>query len=245
MINRMGFNNDGVAAAHARLSALRASGRHGIIGVNIGANKDSADRVQDYVSAFAAMADVADYITVNISSPNTPGLRGLQDANALDALLDGVLGLRSKPQYARPVFLKVAPDLAPADLDAVAKICIDRGIDAIIMGNTTLSRPQMQSRHASETGGLSGEPLRALALARLRDLRSATGGNMPLIAAGGIATAEHAYARMRAGASLIQIYSALVYEGPGLAVRISAGLKRLLALDGFATLADAVGADYR
>ncbi len=244
VINRMGFNNQGVAVAHDRLAKLREKGQHGIIGVNIGANKDSADRIEDYVTAFAAMADVADYITVNISSPNTPGLRALQDANALDDLLDAVLGLRKQPRYARPVFLKVAPDLLPDDLEALAKICIDRGIDAIIIGNTTLSRPPLASRYAGEAGGLSGAPLRDLALARLRDFRRVTGEQMPLIAAGGIASADDAYARIRAGASLIQIYSALVYEGPGLAARIATGLKKLLAQDGFATLSDAVGSDF-
>jgi dihydroorotate dehydrogenase len=236
VINRMGFNNGGQEAALARL-AKRA--RRGIVGVNVGANKDAADRIADYAIGVRRMAPVADYLTINISSPNTPGLRALQEAAALDALLAGVIEARG--EQGPPVFLKVAPDLDPADIDAIARVVVDRQVDALIVANTTVSRPPLRSRHAQEQGGLSGAPLKDLALQRLKDFRAATGGQVPLISAGGIASAEDAYARIRAGASLVQLYSALVYEGPGLARRIAKGLVPLLARDGFARVADAVG----
>jgi dihydroorotate dehydrogenase len=237
VINRLGFNNRGQPTAHARLAARR--GRGGIVGVNIGANKDAADRIADYASGVRAMADVADYLTINISSPNTPGLRALQSRAALDELLAGAMAARGAG--GPPIFLKVAPDLEPADIDDIAAVSIARGIDALIVANTTITRPPLRSRHAGESGGLSGAPLRDLALQRIRDFRSATGGTLPLIAAGGIASAEDAYVRIRAGASLVQLYSALVYEGPGLAKRINAGLATLLRRYGHASIAQAVG----
>jgi dihydroorotate dehydrogenase len=237
VINRMGFNNGGQEAAFARLAART---RRGVVGVNVGANKDSVDRTADYAAGVRAMAPVADYLTINISSPNTPGLRALQEAAALDALLAAVQEARGAK--GPPVFLKVAPDLDPADIDAIAKVVVDRRIDALIVANTTVARPPLSSPHGVESGGLSGEPLRPLALQRLRDFRVATGGQVPLIAAGGIATAEDAYARIRAGASLVQLYSALVYGGPGLARKIARGLLPLMQRDGFTRVADAVGA---
>jgi dihydroorotate dehydrogenase len=235
VINRMGFNNGGHAATLARLATRE---RRGIVGINIGANKDAADRVTDYVAGMQAMAAHADYITVNISSPNTPGLRGLQDKAALDELLDAVMALRTVP-----VFLKVAPDLDAQAIDDISAVTIARGVDALIVGNTTLARPAMQSPWQGEVGGLSGTPLRALAMEKLKVFRCATGGAVPLIAAGGIDSAHEAYARIRAGASLVQIYSALVYHGPGLAKSIAVGLAHLLERDGFAKIADAVGVD--
>jgi dihydroorotate dehydrogenase len=238
VINRMGFNNGGQAKALARLEKLRR--RPGPVGVNIGANKDSADRIADYAQGARAMAGVADYLTVNISSPNTPGLRALQGATALQELLHGVMSAMPVP---RPVFLKVAPDLEPDEIDALARVAIDGGVAALIVANTTVSRPSLRSPHARETGGLSGAPLAPLARERLRDFRAATGGALPLISAGGIASADEAYARIRAGASLVQLYSALVYEGPGLAWRIARGLAGRLRQDGFTTIADAVGAE--
>ncbi len=240
VINRMGFNNEGQAAAAVRLCKLRALKLAGPIGINIGANKDSDDRVADYVMGVQAMERYADYLTVNISSPNTPGLRALQDKAALDDLLAAVMVARTGTT---PVFLKVAPDLEPADIDDIVRVSLDRRIDGLIVSNTTISRPALLSRHATESGGLSGEPLRELAHQRLRDFRKSSGGKIPLIGVGGIASAAHAYARIRAGASLIQIYSALVYEGPGLAAKINNGLGALLKRDGFATIADAVGSD--
>ncbi len=238
VINRMGFNNGGQDAALAR---LRRRARRGVVGVNIGANKDSDDRIADYVAGVRAMAGAGDYLTVNISSPNTPGLRALQDRAALDDLLAAVVAARGAG--GPPIFLKVAPDLEPADIDDIASVALDRRIDALIVSNTTISRPPLQSRFAGESGGLSGAPLKSLAHQRLRDFRAATGGAIPLIGVGGIASAEDAYARIRAGASLVQLYSALVYAGPGLGRRIADGLTRLLARDGFATIAEAVGVD--
>jgi dihydroorotate dehydrogenase len=237
VINRLGFNNGGQAAALARLERRE---RRGIVGVNIGANKDSTDRIADYVDGVRAMSGVADYLTVNISSPNTPGLRGLQDAGALTALLDAVNAVRHDD--GPPVFLKLAPDLEPADIDAIVRVASGR-VAALIIGNTTIARPALRSAHAGEAGGLSGAPLKTLAMQRLRDFRAASGGSIPLIAAGGIDGPEEAYARIRAGASLVQLYSALVYQGPGLALRIATGLVALLERDGFASIVDAVGVD--
>lgn len=243
VINRMGFNNRGAAPAAERLRAR--SGKGGVVGVNIGANKDSADRIADYAMMTRLMAPLGSYLAVNISSPNTPGLRALQDEGALTALLDAVLDARGEP--GPPVFLKVAPDLEPADIDAIARIAIDKRLGALIVSNTTISRPQgamaLRSVHAGEAGGLSGAPLRDLAQARLRDFRKATGGALPLVGVGGIATAEDAWARIRAGACLVQLYSAMVYEGPGIARRITAGLEALMRRDGFSSIAEAVGSE--
>jgi dihydroorotate dehydrogenase len=240
VINRMGFNNDGMEAVAARLEAYPAEKRFGPLGINVGANKDSHDRTADYVAATKRLADLADYVTVNISSPNTPGLRALQDKAALDDLLARV---KEATPAGKPVFLKVAPDLEPADIDDIAASVIEHKIEALIVSNTTITRPTMQSSQAAETGGLSGAPLRDLAQQRLVDFRKATGGAVPLIGVGGISSAEDAYARIRAGASLVQLYSALVYEGPTLARRINDGLARLLTGDGFANVTEAVGVD--
>jgi dihydroorotate dehydrogenase len=239
VINRMGFNNGGAEAARARLAAR--AGRAGVVGVNLGANKDASDRIADYARGAERLAPFAAYLVVNVSSPNTPGLRALQDEGALAALLDGVLAARGPD--GPPVFLKVAPDLKPADIAAIARIAHDKQLGALIVSNTTITRPPLQSPQAGETGGLSGAPLRDLAQARLVDFRRATGGTIPLVGVGGIASAADAWARIRAGASLVQLYSAMVYEGPGLARRIACGLEDLLKRDGFATLADAVGVD--
>jgi dihydroorotate dehydrogenase len=238
VINRMGFNNDGQAAARARLRRRR---RRGIVGVNIGANKDAADRIADYVTGVRDMSGVADYLTVNISSPNTPGLRGLQDLGPLTELLTAIAGVR--PKDGPPLFLKVAPDLTPGDIDGIVKAATGR-VEALIVSNTTVMRfDNLRSRHKTEAGGLSGVPLRGHAYERLRDFRRATGGSIPLIAAGGIDSAEEAYMRIRNGASLVQLYSALVYRGPGLARDIADGLARQLKLDGFGSIDEAVGVD--
>ena len=237
VINRMGFNNEGQAAASARLAKDNRR-RPGPLGINIGANKDSVDRIADYVTGTKNMASLADYLTVNISSPNTPGLRALQDKSALDDLLAQVMAARPSPV---PVLLKVAPDLTPADIDDIIEISLKHELAALIVSNTTITRPELRSRHAGEAGGLSGAPLRDLAQQRLRDFRVASGGAIPLIGVGGISSAQDAYDRIRAGASLIQIYSALVYYGPGLAKQISNGLVNLLRRDGFQNIGEAVG----
>jgi dihydroorotate dehydrogenase len=234
VINRMGFNNGGLEAAAPRLRAIGP----GLVGANVGANKDSADRIADYVAGVQALGGVADYLTLNISSPNTPGLRALQDKGALEELVAAVT--EAAGELETPIFLKVAPDLERADVDDIASVALGR-LDGLIVSNTTVARPALRSRYAGEAGGLSGAPLKALALERLRDFRAATGGQMPLIAAGGIGNGADAYERIRAGASLVQLYSALVYQGPGLARRIARELKALLERDGFARVADAVG----
>jgi dihydroorotate dehydrogenase len=236
VINRYGFNNRGLDAALARLPRRRA----GVLGINVGANKDAAgaDRaVGDYVAGVSAAAPHADYLTINVSSPNTPGLRDLQRQPALGELLAATRAAAG----ATPLFLKVAPDLDPTGIDTVARAAIDARLDAIVIGNTTVTRPALSSANAGETGGLSGAPLAALARARLAELRTATGGDIALIAAGGIDSGAEAYARIRAGASLVQLYTAMVYGGPGLAMRILAGLDACLARDGFASVGDAVG----
>lgn len=239
VINRMGFNNGGAEAAAARI--LARSDRPGVLGINIGANKDSEDRIADYAAMTRIMAPLATYLAVNISSPNTPGLRALQDEGALTELLDGVLEARGPD--GPPVFLKVAPDLQPADVEAITRIAIDKQLGALIVANTTISRPELASPHAGETGGLSGAPLKPLALEMVRSFRKASGGAIPLVGVGGIATAEDAWARIRAGASLVQLYSAMTYRGPGIARDICKGLKRLMARDGFSTIAEAVGSE--
>jgi dihydroorotate dehydrogenase len=238
VINRLGFNNRGQAAAVDRLA--RRDRSRGVVGVNIGANKDSADRIADYAAGVAAMAPLADYLTINISSPNTPGLRDLQSGGELVELLAAV-GEARIPGV--PVFLKVAPDLEPGDQERIVRAAIDARIDALIVANTTLSRPPLRSNHAGEAGGLSGPPLASLALDQLRRFRSVSGGALPLIAAGGIASAEDAWTRIRAGASLVQLYSALVYRGPGLALEIARGLADRLKREGMASIADAVGTE--
>ena len=239
VINRMGFNNGGAEVAARRLTARKS--RPGVLGINIGANKDSEDRIADYAEMTRIMAPLATYLAVNISSPNTPGLRALQDESALVALLDAVFEARG--ETGPPVFLKVAPDLEPADVHAIARIAADKGLGALIVSNTTITRPDLRSHHAGEAGGLSGAPLRELALERLRDFRKATGGAIPLVGVGGIASAEDAWARIRAGASLVQLYSAMVYEGPSLPRRITSGLERLMKRDGFSSIAQAVGSE--
>lgn len=238
VINRMGFNNGGLTAAHARLVARDRW--PGVLGVNVGPNKDAADRVADYLAGVTAMSGVADYIALNVSSPNTPGLRAMQGGGELTALLDAVAANRTEGDP--PVFLKVAPDLTPSQVDDIARAAIDGGVAALIVGNTTVLRPPLRGSHAGEAGGLSGAPLAALAAERLADFRRATGGDIPLIAAGGIGSGAEAYARIRAGASLVQLYTALVYGGPALPARILRDLDLALARDGFASVTDAVGA---
>lgn len=237
IINRMGFNNGGLEAGVARAAAAKRPAG-GVLGINVGANKDATDRIADYVAGVRAAAPVADYVTINVSSPNTPGLRDLQQGAALAELLAACRAARGTT----PLFLKVAPDLDHAMIDGVARAAIDAGVDALVMGNTTISRPALESPDRDQVGGLSGAPLRLLARARLADLRRATGGVIPLIAAGGIDSGAEAYARIRAGASLVQVYSALIYEGPGLPRRIVADLGECLRRDGFGSVAEAVGA---
>ena len=239
VINRFGFNSHGQEEALARLS--RRDPARGIVGVNLGANKDSQDRIADYAAGVRRMAGVADYLTINISSPNTPGLRQLQDEGELRALLSAVR--EARPAIGPPVFLKLAPDLGQGEPRQIVRAALDHGIDALIVSNTTVTRPALKSRHAGEAGGLSGAPLKALALDALRRFRSEAAGALPLIGAGGVGSAEDAWERIRAGASLVQLYSAMVYQGPGIAMGIARGLERLLKRSPFASIAEAVGTE--
>ncbi len=237
VINRLGFNNGGLEAALPRLAA------HPRLGVNVGANKDSADRIADYAQGVRTVSPFAAWITLNISSPNTPGLRGLQ-GEALPELLAAAGEARGAS--GPPLFLKLAPDLDDAQIDAICDAALASPLAGLIVSNTTLARPStLRSVHAREAGGLSGAPLNAPALAVLKAFRQRLGGRLPLIGAGGIASAEDAYARIRGGAAAVQLYSAMIYEGPGLAARISAGLVALLRRDGFTSVAEAVGVDMR
>jgi dihydroorotate dehydrogenase len=241
VINRMGFNNLGLDHAVDQLRNRQfRRGTRGIVGINIGANKDSEDRSTDYALGVRATSALASYVTVNISSPNTPGLRALQDGAALRNLIRRVVAARGTVPV--PIFIKVAPDLESADFTTISRAAIEGGINGLIVSNTTVSRPMLRSKYGRETGGLSGEPLAPLAMAALQNFSAATGGQLPLIAAGGISSGADAYARIRAGASAVQLYTALIYEGPGLVDRIKADLAALLRRDGFKSVAEAVGA---
>ncbi|WP_374302022.1 quinone-dependent dihydroorotate dehydrogenase [Ferrovibrio sp.] len=240
VINRMGFNNEGLDAVAARLEARR--GRLGLVGVNLGANKDSDDRPGDYAISYARLAALCGFAVVNVSSPNTPGLRNLQGREELAALLARLQPLHA--QYKTPLLVKIAPDLAEEDIDAVAELALQYELDGIVATNTTIARPDsLRSHHKAETGGLSGAPLRVRAQAVLKQLYGKIGTRMPLIGVGGIASGEDAYARIRAGASAVQLYSAMVFEGPGLVSRIKGELAALLKRDGFKSVAEAVGKD--
>jgi dihydroorotate dehydrogenase len=247
VINRLGFNSAGLATAVTNLRRRRAD-RSGIVGINLGKNRDSADAAADYVAGTAALASLADYLVINVSSPNTPGLRALQEAAALRELVARVQAARAAAVAERrpPLLLKIAPDLGPADVRDIAQVALGGGIDGLIVSNTTISRPAgLRGRHATESGGLSGRPLFALSTALLREVYRLTEGRLPLIGVGGVASGADAYAKIRAGASLVQLYTALIYHGPGLVGRIKRDLAACLRADGFATVAAAVGADHR
>ena len=244
VINRLGFNSEGHGPPHARLAARR--GRPGIVGVNVGANKDSTDRAGDYVQGVAAFADVAGYFTINISSPNTPGLRDLQQAAALDDLLARVLDERDKAAERhgrKPVLLKIAPDLALEDLDDITRVACARRIDGLIVSNTTITRPSSLAEKAvaAEAGGLSGKPLFALSTRMLAAAFLRVEGQFPLVGAGGVDGPESAFAKIEAGASLIQLYSSMVYKGPGLARDICRGLAARATAEGLARVSVATG----
>ncbi|MDR3509176.1 MAG: quinone-dependent dihydroorotate dehydrogenase [Caulobacteraceae bacterium] len=243
VINRMGFNNEGLEPFAARLARRQ---RQGVVGANIGANKDSADRTQDYVLGLTRLWGQADYFTVNISSPNTPGLRALQTREALQDLLgrlaEARVALKAKSRD-YPILLKVAPDLEDDEIEAIVETVLAFGLDGIIAGNTTLSRPDsLRSVHKGESGGLSGAPLMGLSTTVLGRFHAAAAGRLTLIGAGGIASGADAYAKIRAGANGVQFYSAMVFEGPGLARRIALDLGERLRADGFSSLSQAVGA---
>jgi dihydroorotate dehydrogenase len=222
IINRLGFNNEGHEAVYARLAARE---RRGIVGVNLGANKDSADRVADYVTGVRRFADVADYLTINISSPNTPGLRDLQEKAALTRLLGAVAEARGRLPKSPPVLVKIAPDLDENALQAIVETAVSSGIDGMIVSNTTISRDGLIDRtHAREAGGLSGRPLFRRSTDILAAVRRLAGDKLVLIGAGGVDSAKTVEAKLAAGADLVQLYTGMVYEGPGLPARIAAGL---------------------
>ena len=239
VINRMGFPGEGLDVA---LGRLKARSRTGFVGVNVGANKDSTDRAADYVTGCAALAPYADYLVCNVSSPNTPGLRNLQGRAELAGLLKRVQDAIAGQQV--PLVVKIAPDASDDDLDDIVAVCRDLRMDGIIIGNTTLSRPSsLKSVRKGEAGGLSGAPLTALSTAVLRKTAQRVEKQFPLIGCGGVSSGADAYAKIRAGATLVQLYSALVYDGPPLVRRIKDELAVLLKRDGFSSLSSAIGAD--
>ncbi len=243
VINRMGFNNEGHPALLARLRGRRFPGP---LGVNLGKNKDQTDAIADYVAGIETFAPVADYLAVNVSSPNTPGLRALQDKGALLDLLSAVTETRAKTGNPKiPVLLKIAPDLEEDDIKDIASVVLGSGIDGVIATNTTITRPAegLGDPGENEPGGLSGKPVFERSTRVLRQLYRETGGAVPLVGAGGVSSGIDAYQKIRSGASLVQLYTALVFHGPGLAARIAEDLDRLLKQDGFESLSDAVGAD--
>jgi dihydroorotate dehydrogenase len=247
LVNRMGFNSAGLEAAAARLAAPRPPGA--VVGANIGINRDSTDPVGDYALGLRRLYPLTDYVTVNVSSPNTPGLRALQNALRLRELAETLVGECRRLAAAaakKPLFVKLAPDLEEEELEAIARVAVESGVDGLIMGNTTIARPRsLRSRHAAEAGGLSGRPLLEPSTERLRSLARHLDGRLPLVGVGGIATAEDVLAKIEAGATAVQLYTAFVYEGPGLVRRLVRDLDRLLERRGYARLEDAIGADLR
>ena len=243
VINRMGFNNGGLESFKDRLT--KRHGKDGIVGANLGANKDSTDRVEDYVKGLKALWGLSDYFTINISSPNTPGLRDLQNENAMDELLGRIAEARAeltgdKPSF--PMFLKVAPDLDHGEIERIVEQARMYGMNAIIISNTTIARPDtLQSQFKGEGGGLSGAPLFEPSTEILKEFYAAAQGKIDLIGVGGISSGSQAYAKIRAGAKAVQLYSALVYQGPGLVTEINRDLKARLKADGFSSISEAVG----
>ena len=248
VINRLGFNNLGIEAAAQHLRKWRTAPLPGLLGVNLGKNKDTVEAVSDYLAGAEALAGFADYLVINVSSPNTPGLRALQGRDEVDLLISTVQQSLKKnfAEKAPPLVLKVAPDLTDADMRDIAAVALERNLDGLTVSNTTITRPEsLTARDRAETGGLSGRPLFNLSTRVLGDFYRLTGGRIPLIGVGGVGSGADAYAKIRAGASLVQLYSALVYEGPQLVERIKRDLSQLLRRDGFEKLSDAVGAAHR
>ncbi len=247
LINRLGFNSAGLETAIAGLQQARAASPGALVGVNLGRNRDTTDSAADYVAGIRAAAPFADYITINVSSPNTPGLRALQDRPRLEALLERLRAALAdlKGDRRPPLLLKIAPDLHEADQGDIAEVALGKGLDGLIVSNTTVARPDsLQGRDRGQAGGLSGRPLFAPSTRILANLYRLTGGEVPIIGVGGISSGADAYAKIRAGASLVQLYTALVFEGPGLVRRLLDDLAAHLHADGFASVADAVGADH-
>jgi dihydroorotate dehydrogenase len=242
LINRLGFNGEGLERVRARLAQRRPEWC--AIGANIGANRDTADPTLDYVTCLRGLYPLVDYLTVNVSSPNTPGLRRLQHGRQLEALLAALTDARREFTVRKPILLKIAPDLEADQESAIAETALAAGIDGLIVANTTLARPPaLRSRDRGQAGGLSGAPLLAPSTAQLARMHRLTGGRLPLVGVGGIASGADAYAKIRAGATAVQLYTALIYQGPALVTRILAELDALRARNGHARLAAAVGSD--
>ncbi len=249
VINRLGFNSGGVDAFAKRMAARYHRRRApGIVGANVGKNKETVDGAADYVIGIETVAKLADYLVCNISSPNTPGLRAMQARAPIEDLLKRVLAARDKAVAGGrkpPLLAKVGPDLSPEQLSDIAEVALATGVDGLIIGNTTIERPvSLKSPEKSEAGGLSGAPLLKQATACLSEIYRLTKGRIPLIGCGGVASGADAYAKIKAGASLVQVYSAMVFHGPGLANRIKTELAACLKADGYASVADAVGRDH-
>lgn len=249
VINRFGFNSKGLEHFAEKLEARKRLGSKGLVGANVGKNRDAPDAAADYAKGINRVCGLADYLVCNVSSPNTPGLRSLQARAQIEELINSVLEARYKAAPDKnklpPLLAKVGPDLDEAQCQDIAEVALATKIDGLIVGNTTITRPPLQSRHAHETGGLSGPPLMPLATQCLSAMYRLTGGKLPIIGCGGIASGGDAYAKIRAGASLVQLYSALVFHGPELAKRIKRELAECLRADGVKSVADAVGADHR
>lgn len=249
VINRLGFNSGGIEAFERRLIARRGKPeKRGIVGANVGKNRDTVDAGDDYAEGIERLAGIADYLVINISSPNTPGLRDLQQRAALDALLRRAIAARNRGAGMRrpPLLAKVGPDLSPEQMSDIAEVALATGVDGLIIGNTTIARPpELSSRDKGESGGLSGVPLFWPSTECLARIYRLTNGRIPLIGCGGVADGATAYAKIRAGASLVQLYSALVFHGPGLVRRIKRELAERLRADGFAQVSAAVGCDHR
>jgi dihydroorotate dehydrogenase len=248
LINRLGFNSPGMAVVAGRLRQLRQSGGAGIVvGANIGKNRDTAlERAAgDYQAALVALAPFVDYITINISSPNTPGLRRLHERAALEELLGTLVATNRALPQPRPLLLKISPDEELQQLEEAIDVGMAYGVDGFVATNTTLDRAGLRSGAAAEAGGLSGRPLAARAYQRLALVYALTGGRLPLLGVGGIFDAQDAYRRIRAGASLVQLYTGLIYRGPGIVHAITRGLVKLLERDGLRSVAEAVGVDAR
>ena len=245
VINRMGFNNDGHGLVAARVVKRR---RSRVLGVNLGKNRDAVDAVADYVAGVKVFGPISDYLVVNVSSPNTPGLRALQGRSPLSEILKATVEERDRIDVSSrpPLLLKIAPDLTETEMDDIAQVALDFVIDGMICTNTTLSRPpRLRDAKRMEDGGLSGRPLMDLSTQVLGEMYRRVGGRLPLMGSGGVESGATAYAKIRAGASLVQVYTAFIYEGPGLLNRLKRDLVALLRADGFSNVTEAIGADYR
>jgi dihydroorotate dehydrogenase len=246
IINRLGFNNLGLDSYSGQIKKWSDQKGSGIVGANIGNNKNTVDPISDFVSGISMLSNYASYLTINISSPNTPGLRNLQSRSSLKSLIKMAKLTRDKCKKKPPLLVKIAPDLSESEINDVAEIALETEIDGLIISNTTISRPSsVQNKNKTETGGLSGNPLFEISTRLLSDMYRLTRGNIPLIGVGGVSSGYQAYAKIRAGASLVQLYSAMVYYGPRIAVVIAEELADLIKKDHFSSIAEAIGADHR